>query len=413
MGSQQRGGGGPPVPRSLRAKRDGRGPAAQRDLPVPARAKWMNVAVAVSASVSLICLLLIVGMWVTKQYSPWEPRADETPVHDLEEVEAFLASEPLQDSAEDPAVFIRTGVMIQSVEFKGPYTAQVSGYLWQLYPSTAADFDKGVVFPEADSTTMNKVYEAEQNGEVLVGWNFKTVLREQFDYAQYPLDRQQLWLRMWHIDFERNVFLVPDFTAYESMDPPAKPGLDPSVVLENWDIDLTYFSLRPTTYNADFGIDGYDPGEPVPELYFNIGIERNVLNPLIARAIAPVVILLQLFVIVMVIGRDNKRLEQFGVRPGAVLFTCAAFVFAVLIAQNALRDEIKWHGVVYLEFLHVITYFVILGVAANSVLLVARPDYALFNRGNTMVRLLYWPIISVSMLIITLGVLEVRIGPSG
>ena len=32
-----------------------------------------------------------------------------------------------------------------------------------------------------------------------------------------------------------------------------------------------------------------------------------------------------LLLIVMVIGRDNKRLEQFGVRPGAVLFTCAAF----------------------------------------------------------------------------------------
>ena len=373
----------------------------------------MNLAVALSASVSVICLLLIAGMWAIKQDLPWQPQADETPVRDLDEVEAFLASEPPQGSTADPAAFIPTGVMIQSVEFKGPYTAQVSGYLWQRYPIDATDSEKGVVFPEADSTTMNMVYEAEQNGELLVGWNFKTVLREQFDYSQYPLDRQQLWLRMWHIDFERNVFLVPDFAAYTNIDPPAKPGLDPSVVLENWDIELTYFSLRPTTYNANFGIEGFDSAKPAPELYYNIGIERDVLNPLIARSIAPIVILLQLFVIVMVIGRDNKRLEQFGVRPGAVLFTCAAFVFAVLIAQNALRDEVEWHGVVYLEFLHIITYFVILGVAANSVLLVAKPDYAVFHRGNTMVRLLYWPLITVSLLIITLGVLEVRIGPSG
>ncbi|MDQ2699094.1 MAG: hypothetical protein M3Y46_09895, partial [Actinomycetota bacterium] len=237
--------------------------------------------------------------------------------------------------------------------------------------------------------------------------------REQFDYSQYPLDRQQVWLRMWHVDFERNVYLVPDFTGYESMEPVTKPGLDPGVVLENWDIDLTYFSYRATTYDADFGIDGYDPGQPQPELYYNIGIERNVLNPVIARAIAPIVILLQLFVIVMVIGRDNKRLEQFGVRPGAVLFTCAAFVFAVLIAQNALRDEVKWHGVVYLEFLHVITYFVILAVAVDSVLLVAKPQLALFHRGNTMIRLLYWPVITVSLLIATIGVLEIRVGPFG
>ncbi len=370
----------------------------------------MNVAVALSALVSIGALLLIAGMWAAKLDSPWEARPEETPVRDIQDVEAFLQTTTEQSSAEDPAVFVRTGVMVQSIEFKGPYTVQVAGYLWQRYPSDAADYDKGVVFPEADSTTMTKVYEAEQNGEVLIGWNFKTTLREQFDYAQYPLDRQQIWLRMWHIDFERNVFLVPDFSGYTDLSIGAKPGLDPGVVLENWNIELSYFSYRPTTYNADFGIEGYNPAEPQPELYFNIGVERNVLNPLIARAIAPVVILLQLFVIVMVIGRDGKRLDQFGVKPGAVLFTCAAFVFAVLIAQNSLRDEVKWGGVVYLEFLHLITYFVILGVAANSVLLVAKPDVAFFHRGNTFVRLFYWPAVTIALLIVTLGVLEVAGG---
>jgi hypothetical protein len=72
---------------------------------------------------------------------------------------------------------------------------------------------------------------------------------------------------------------------------------------------------------------------------------------------------------------------------------------------------VKSQGVVYLEFLHLITYFVILGVAANSVLLVAKPEFALFHRGNTMIRLLYWPIITVSLLLVTLGVLEVQLGP--
>ena len=413
MAMRDRGGRSLRAPRALVARRDRASKSPSSDRPQPPRAKWMNVAVALSALISIGALVLIAGMWAFKLDSEWVPRADETPVLDIPGVEAFLQTTTEQSSPDDPALFVRTGVMVQSIEFKGPYTVQVAGYLWQHYPTEAADYDKGVVFPEADSTTMNKVYEAEQNGETLIGWNFKTLLREQFDYSQYPLDRQQLWLRMWHIDFERNVFLVPDFTGYVDLDPEAKPGLDPGVVLENWNIDLSYFSYHPTAYNADFGIEGYDPSEPQPELYFNVGIERNVLNPLIARAIAPVVILLQLFVIVMVIGRDGKRLEQFGVKPGAVLFTCAAFVFAVLIAQNALRDEVKWYGVVYLEFLHLITYFVILGVAANSVLLVAKPDLALFHRGNTFVRLIYWPAITVALLIVTLGVLEVHLGLPG
>jgi hypothetical protein len=380
---------------------------------MPPRARWMTVAVALSAIISIGAVALIAAMWAIKLDSPWEARADEVPVTDIQGVEEFLAAQDVQTSPDDPALFVRTGLMVQSIEFKGPYTVQVAGYVWQRYPDSAAEYDKGVVFPEADSTTMTKVYEAEQNGELLIGWNFKTTLREQFDYAQYPLDRQQIWLRMWHIDFERNVFLVPDFGGYTDLDPQTLPGLDPRVVLENWDIDLSYFAYRATTYNADFGIEGYDPLEQQPELYFNIGVERNVINPLIARGIAPIVILLQLFVIVMVIGRDNKRLEQFGVRPGAVLFTCAAFIFAVLIAQNGLRDEVKFHGVVYLELLHVITYFVILGVATDSVLLVAKPELPLFHRGNTMIRLLYWPAITVALLIASFGILEVHLGPFG
>jgi hypothetical protein len=138
-------------------------------------------------------------------------------------------------------------------------------------------------------------------------------------------------------------------------------------------------------------------------LYFNISIKRGLLSPLIARLIVPVVILLQLFVIVLVIGTDNKRLEQFGVRPGAVIFTCAAFFFAVLVAQNALRDEVKSYGVVYLETVHLLTYLVILGVAVNSVLLVAKPDLALFRDNDNMwVEVVYWPLILAVLMVITL-----------
>lgn len=398
--------------RALLGDRPGKRPSAA-DAPLPPRAKWMNVAVALSAIVSIIAVALIVAMWGFKLDQPWVPRDNEVVITAVHEIGDFFDATDVQINPKDPPLYVRTGVMVQSIEYKGPYTVQLAGYLWQRYPDEAADYDKGVVFPEADTTVLNKVYETVQNGELLVGWSFKTTLREQFDYAQYPLDRQLIWLRMWHVDFERNVFLVPDVTAYTDLDPTTRPGLDPRVVLENWDLDLSYFSFRPTTYNADFGIEGYNPSKLQPELYFNIGAERNVLNPLIARAIAPIVILLQLFVIVMVIGRNDKRLEQFGVRPGAVLFTCAAFIFAVLVAQNALRDEVKYHGIVYLEYLHVITYFVILGVATNSVLLVAKPEYKLFHRGNTMVRLLYWPAITIALLIVTLGVLEVTIVPGG
>jgi len=118
--------------------------------------------------------------------------------------------------------------------------------------------------------------------------------------------------------------------------------------------------------------------------------------------VVPLVILFQLFVIVMVIGTNRDRLEQFGVRPGGVIFTCAAFFFAVLFAHNSLRGEVQAGGLVYLESLYVLTYFVILAVAINSVLLVAQPNLKLFRRyDNLWAKVLYWPTILLTLVVIT------------
>jgi len=64
---------------------------------------------------------------------------------------------------------------------------------------------------------------------------------------------------------------------------------------------------------------------------------------------------------------------------------------------------VRWPSFVYLEGLHVITYFAILAVAMNSVLLVARPNLGLFKYGNAWVRILYWPAITGAMLAITVA----------
>lgn len=358
---------------------------------------------ALSALFAFSCLAVIVFIWYREYTEPPALFPGEKMLTTQADVTRFMQEHVPQVTADDPLILIPTGVVIQTVEFKGPYAVQMGGYIWQRYANTLPPLDYGVVFPEADSTTFTKVYETQQGDEKLVGWNFKTTVREQFDYSKYPLDRQLLWLRLWHVDFEKNVFLMPDIAGYSTLTPRDKPGLDDGLVLENWEIEASYFSYRLARYNTTFGIEGYAPETPQPDLYFNIPLKRYILSPLISRGIAPLVILLQLFVIVMVIGTDNKRLEQFGVRPGAVIFTCAAFLFAILLAENALREETKWYGVVYLETVHVLTYVMIFVVGANSVALVAFPQLGLFrDNDNAWVEIFYWPVITFTLLVITL-----------
>jgi hypothetical protein len=81
----------------------------------------------------------------------------------------------------------------------------------------------------------------------------------------------------------------------------------------------------------------------------------------------------------------------------------AAFFFAVVVGHNSLRDEVKAPGFIYIESLYIVTYFVILGVALNSVLLPARPNLKPFrNYDNLWAKVLYWPVIWLTLLVVTI-----------
>ena len=349
-------------------------------------------------------------MWVRAYTAAPAPAPAETVVTTQDEVTRYLAAlMPDPEPGSEPPVFIPTGLYIESLQFKGPYGVQVSGYVWQRYANDLpkdlvpkAPDDTGFVMPEAQYARFFKVYQAQQGNEELIGWSFFATLREQFDYREYPLDRQQIWIELWHSDFERKVYLAPDLEGYTLLNPAALPALDKDLVLEDWDFQESYFSFRAATYNSNFGVKGYSGDQRSPELRYNISIKRHLLSTLISRMIVPLVILIQLFVLVVVIGTKEKRLEQFGVRPGAVIFTCAAFFFATLVAHNSLRGDLRAYGLVYLESLYILTYFVILAVAINSVLLVAQPNLKLFrDYDNLWTEVLYWPTILLAMVVIT------------
>ena len=358
----------------------------------------------VSALVSLALLIVLSGMWVRVYTAPPAPEPADTVVTTPEEVRRYLAAVvPAPEDKSEPPIYIPTGMYIEAIEFNGPYNVDVSGFVWQRYANDLPDdLDKGFILPEAERFWLEEVYRAQQGNEELIGWSFTARLRQQFDYRGYPLGRQHVWIQLWYKDFVPNVYLAPDLGAYTSLDPAALPGLDSDLVLEDWHILESFFSYRAVRYNADFGIQGFAADQRQPELRYNISLKRHILSALISRMLAPLVILIQLFVLVVVIGPDSKRLEQFGVRPGAVIFTCAAFFFAVLVAQNSLRAELQAYGLVYLESLYVITYFVILVVAINSVLLVAKPNLRMFrDYDNLWVEVLYWPTILLTMIVIT------------
>jgi hypothetical protein len=98
---------------------------------------------------------------------------------------------------------IPTGVYVQSVEFSSANNVTVTGYVWQRFAPglppwvLPAAGEAGFILPESETTALNRAYEREDETGRLVGWYFKAVLRQEFDYSHHPFDSEVVWVRLW------------------------------------------------------------------------------------------------------------------------------------------------------------------------------------------------------------------------
>jgi hypothetical protein len=296
------------------------------------------------------------------------------------------------DKAEAP-LFIPTGVFIQSMRFDSANNVIVTGYIWQDYSDMPGGLKKGVILPEAEESKFKKAF---KKGDTH-GWYFKANLRERFDYSKYPFDREHVWLRMWPKQFDRNIVLIPDFESYLYINPTNIPGVEKDFVLAGWNIKSSFYNFKYNKYNSNLGIKTFTRHE-FPELYFNVSLQRQFLNPFVRHLIPLAVVVVILFFILMV-QRQVDEQGLYGFSSLNAVLGCSALFFVVIFNHISIREELASSRVVYMEFFYFITYIAILYVSVNS-FFVAR--YAHYNA--TLSRMLFFPVLL--MMLFGLTVLE-------
>jgi hypothetical protein len=310
-------------------------------------------------------------------------------------------SKQREDFDHSPPLHVPTGVFVQSIEFTGANNVQVTGYVWQRYPDGIPEtLVPGTVFPETVRMTLTEVYRKAD----AVGWYFTMTVRQQFNYAQYPFDRQDVWLRLWHKDFFYNTILVPDFASYAAIQPELKPGLESDLLLEDWEIQNSFFSYRNEKYNTLFKTHGYLDAE-YPELQFNIGLLRNFARPFITEMIPLVIVAFLLFSVLLISTNNEQKMGILGFSASAVLGYCAALFFVLIVKHTQLRNALAVHGITYIEYFYFVMYLAILGVSLNSLLLASKCNvHCVHYQDNLLIKVLYWPVILGIMLVVTLCV---------
>ncbi len=366
---------------------------------------------AMSICFAVVCSIGIVSLWVL--HVGEDPDSAGRKAHRIIQLVNSAIPSKVQLSYERriglPSRVIPTGIFVQSVEFTSANDVTVTGYIWQRYSSDLEDLipegDRpGFVFPESEQTETARAYRHETPGGSVIGWYFKAVLRQEFDYSHYPFDREEVWIRIWHSDLGEGILLAPDYAAYTSLDPDRKPGLElHDFVLEGWNVQRSFFSYRLNSYEADFGFDTFKGQREFPELYFDVGLSRDFLNPFVGYLIPLFGVSFLLFAILMTVRTHPAKAALLGFDTSTVLGFCAALFFVVILAHTSLRRTLAAQNIIYIEHFYFVVYVAILAVGVSALMIAApaRPAWVRYQ-DNLISRLLFWPFLQGTMLLITL-----------
>ena len=321
-------------------------------------------------------------------------------VTDQGELTRYLSQDPYATGKltfQKPTL-IKTGLHVLAIEFSGANNITVTGTVWQQIPDEIKDkVQAGVYFPEAVKTDIRPSYVRPAVGGNTHGWIFTLTLRQAFDFSRYPLDTQDVMLRMRPVEFDKNIILIPDLEAYGTWDQNDVPGVDVSSVINGWLFERTFFDYTKARYKSNFGIDTLIGQSGFPELRFNVLLRRDFKGPMVSVVLPMAIIAALLFMNLMFAKVDDK--------PLAILSPIAAFFFSVALAHGKVRDTFATGDFMFMEMFCFALYFMIVLVALTLMMRATKRGPLFVQDNDGLVpKLLYWPILSSILFVSAMGV---------
>ncbi len=303
-------------------------------------------------------------------------------------------------------VYIRTGVLIQSMRFADPTALVINGYVWQRIPrNTDQEITPGFIFPQLIDEPMQieEVLRQEHQDSDVIVWSVVATLRQVLDPVRFPLDMHDLQIRLMPADLTTNVVLIPDLESYGPPVPGVMTGLEQNIWINDWVVNGSWYSFQLQNYNTNFGLTNRLMND-IPELSLTIRASRRFLGPFIAYLLPGLVAALMIFAFLL---NDQKPDEPQEIVT-ALNYTAALF-FVIVLMHATLRDRVAAISLTYLEYLYLLLYVAIVAVGINTFFVVRYPQFPLVRfRNNLVVKLLYWPAILLVLLAVTLWLFVYR-----
>jgi len=317
---------------------------------------------------------------------------DKTAVDQLREITTYYST----------TRHVPTGIFLTDLQFLNPSQISIVGYIWQRYvDKTHQQTTRGFVLPQAINSNIKELYRKSEGGTETILWSVEATINQRLHYRTYPFDSKLLEVEMWHADFDQNVLLLPDLDSYRQLNPRSKPGLSDEAYLEGWRMTDSSFGYLERHHRALFGM--YNRGlfgiyrqvvkSDIPNLSFNIRAERRLAETLFADLLPLIVVALLLFATFVASGEWGY----------ASLGAMASVFFGTVFSHMRFREKIPAYAVVYFEtfFFAVYTAIFIVVILATLYQLGTRIWFIQYRK-NLISRLLYWPILLLTLVISTI-----------
>jgi hypothetical protein len=187
------------------------------------------------------------------------------------------------------------------------------------------------------------------------------------------------------------------------MDPQMLPGIERDFVYSGWTPRFSGFSMAVQEYTTSFGIGGAENVELLPELYFNLILDRKFVGAFFEHFIFALAVAIVLFGLLVLTTDDDNLKSRFQLTTAGVLAACSGLIFAVILKHNQLRAVLGTRGVSYIEIIPIFLYLAIAAVIINAILLASPLNLRLVHHRNNLWPVLwYWPVLLGAVLLTTL-----------
>jgi len=358
-------------------------------------AKARKAIITFSVLSAIVLLLSTSALWNLALSHANINESDETVLSDRATLTTILAKKRQKkiSQANVATIEIPTGIYIDSMEFTNSNNLNITGRIWQKYPLTVIDtIEKGVYFENARDFKLSEpsIQTTEKHQNIL--WRFQAQIREKIDYSRYPLEVEHIGIEVRANDQHDNVFLVPDLSSYQLLTPTLLPGISKGVFIPGWKLTDSFFSFKTPKEYTSFGIDNHFDNFTLPNLSFNIGIKRVVIDAFFSNLMPLVVVSCILFLVVFLPADvDISR----------VLGICASLFFAVVFSHLAIRKSIAISEIFYLEYFFFVIYIALLMTPINSIRAANKVTAVRESRGDIILKAAYWPGILAVFYVIT------------